>query len=76
MDQEKRRHGISEVMDPMLFEGGRTAREIAGVIAEKLNLDVRTLTNNVHVRMAVLKKRGYRVEKDVEGKVKLIKNEK
>lgn len=71
----KKRPGISSVIDPLLFEGGRTVEEIVNVIKEKQPefADGRNLKVNVNVRIHTLKKRGFRLETDDNKRVRLVK---
>jgi hypothetical protein len=59
---------LSEI-DPLLFKGENTVKEIAELVAKKMNLKGKNLVTNVHVRINNLKKKGYAVTKGSTGKV-------
>jgi hypothetical protein len=73
--EKKTRGGISAIIDPLLFEGGRTVAEIVEVVKTQNPelADGRNLTVNVRVRMSTLQKRGFRLEEDAQKRVKLVK---
>jgi hypothetical protein len=63
---------LSAAIDPLLFEGGRTVREMSVLLSEQVFLDkngkefkadVPTLINNIRSRMFVLVDKGYVLEK-------------
>ncbi len=71
----KKRGGLSALMDPLFFEGGHTVQEITDLVAQKdpEAIKGRNLLANVRVRIAVLKKRGYRIETAENKSIKLVK---
>ncbi len=72
---KRTRGGISAIIDPLLFEGGRTVAEIVELVKQS-NPDLaagRNLVVNVRVRMHTLQKRGFKLEEDAEKRVKLSK---
>ena len=71
----KKRGGLSALMDPLFFEGGHTIQEITDLVAQKdpSATEGRNLLANVRVRIAVLKKRGYRIETAENKSIKLVK---
>lgn len=69
---------LSVVIDPLLFEGGRTTREIATLLAPQFvgRYDIDALINNIRSRVVVLQGRGYTLEKGADKKIRLVQTQK
>jgi hypothetical protein len=71
----KRRGGVmSTIIDPLLFEGGKTIQQIAEVLATKGGPSIKSknLEANVRARMVSFRRKGWQVEKDEQKRVKVI----
>ncbi len=69
------KESLASVIDPMLFAGGKTVPEIVEAI-EKKNLTQakdKDLNANVRARMVCYSRKGFRIEKTEDKKVKVIK---
>lgn len=70
---------LSAAIDPLLFEGGRTVREIAllleGTLVTKTGEKylLATIINNIRSRMFVLEDRGFKLEKGEKRQVRFVK---
>lgn len=70
-----KRVSIASQIDPLLFEGGHTVKEIVDLVKDKVTekFKGKDLAMNVRVRIYTLtKQKGYTVERDGD-KVKLVK---
>lgn len=66
---------LSAVIDPMLFNGGKTVKEIAG-LAIKQAADLakgKDVQANVRARMVSFSRKGWKIEKDDKKHVRVIK---
>lgn len=65
---------LAALIDPMLFAGTKTIREMAVELAKKAgaNAKGKDLEANVRARMVSYKRKGYRIEKDDEKHVKVV----
>jgi len=66
---------LSAIIDPMLFAGGKTIREVATELAKKAGdlAKGKDLEANVRARMVSFKRKGWRIEKDDKRRVKVTK---
>lgn len=66
---------LAAVIDPMLFSGGHTIQEIAAELKKK----AKALTNgkdleaNVRARLFTYRRKGFRVEKDAQKNIRVVK---
>ncbi len=69
-----REGSLASIIDPMLFTGNKTIREIAVELAKKAgsNAKGKDLEANVRARMVSYKRKGCRIEKDEKKRVKVI----
>jgi hypothetical protein len=65
---------MSTIIDPLLFEGGKTIQQIAEVLATKGGPSIKSknLEANVRARMVSFRRKGWQVEKDEQKRVKVI----
>lgn len=70
----QREGSLATIIDPMLFAGTKTIREIAAELAKKAgaNAKGKDLEANVRARMVSYKRKGCRIEKDDKKHVKVI----
>ncbi|MCB4757297.1 MAG: hypothetical protein LHV69_09785 [Elusimicrobia bacterium] len=71
----KRREGVmSTIIDPLLFEGKMTIQQIAEALEKKGGPSIKgaNLEANVRARMVSARRKGWRVEKDGQKRVKVI----
>jgi len=66
---------LASVIDPLLFAGGKTVAEIVKEIEKKKlpKAKGKDLSANVRARMVCYTRKGYKVEKTEDKKVKLVK---
>ena len=69
-----REGSLAAIIDPMLFTGTKTIREIAAELAKKAGASAKgkDLEANVRARMVSYKRKGSRIEKDDKKRVKVI----
>lgn len=65
---------LAAVIDPMLFAGDKTVKEIAAELAKKGGEAAkgRDLAANVRARMVSYTRKGWQIEKDVQKRVKVV----
>lgn len=73
-DGAGREGSLAAIIDPLLFAGGKTIKEIALEVATKGGSVAKgkDLQANVRARMVSYRRKGYRIEKDKERRVKLL----
>jgi len=71
---KKNGHTLAGFIDPCLLGGGHTVKEIAAMLAKKGGEAAkgRDLAANVRARMVSYTRKGYRVEKDDQKRVKIV----
>lgn len=70
----KNGHTLAGLIDPCLLGGGYTVKEIAAILTKKGGETAkgRDLAANVRARMVAYTRKGYRVEKDDQKRVKIV----
>ena len=65
---------LAAIIDPMLLAGGKTVKEIAAELAKKAAEAAKgkDLAANVRARMVSYTRKGWRVEKDDQKRVKVV----
>ncbi len=71
---KKEGHSLAAIIDPLLFEGTHTVKEIAAELGRKAGEAAKgkDLEANVRARLFTYRKKGYAVEKDAEKRVKIV----
>ena len=67
---------MAAIIDPMLFAGTKTIKEIAAELAKKAGASAKgkDLEANVRARMVCYRRKGCRIEKDEKKHVKVIQS--
>jgi len=65
---------VAAIIDPLLFAGGKTAKEIAELVTKKAGALAKgkDMEANVRARMVSYRRKGWRVEKDNHKRIKVI----
>lgn len=73
--KKPRGESVAAIIDPLLFAGGKTVKEIAEVVTKKAAelAKGKDIEANVRARMVSYTRKGWKVEKDDEKHVKVIK---
>lgn len=72
----QREGSLAAIIDPMLFAGTKTVKEIAAELAKKAGASAKgkDLEANVRARMVCYKRKGYCIEKDEKKHIKIIQS--
>ena len=73
---ERHEGSLAEIIDLMLFAGGKTIQEMADIVAKKAAQTAKgkDLEANVRARMVTFRRKGWRVEKDEKKHIKVIQS--
>ncbi|MCG3204854.1 MAG: hypothetical protein KCHDKBKB_01571 [Elusimicrobia bacterium] len=74
--RKPRGESVSAIIDPLLFAGGKTVKEIAELVTKKAAALAkgRDMEANVRARMVTYSRKGWKVEKNDRKHVKVVKS--
>lgn len=74
---KKKTESLAAIIDPMLFAGGYTIREIAAELAKKAGdlAKGKDIEANVRARMVSFRRKGWPVQKDAQKRVRVVRRD-